>query len=39
MALTALIGLPWCLFLALGDLKEEATNHLVVARKPEVGTE
>lgn len=33
MALTALIGIPLCLLLSLGDLAEEANNHLVVVRK------
>lgn len=34
MVLYAIINLPICLFLSLGDLSEEANNHLVVARKP-----
>ncbi len=34
MALYALLSLPFCLLLALGDLSEEPNNHLVVARKP-----
>ncbi len=32
--LWALISLPVCLFLSLGDLAEEPNNHLVVARRP-----
>jgi len=31
--LVALVGLPLCLVLSLGDLSEEPNNHLVVARK------
>ena len=34
MFVYALVGIPICLLLSLGDLKEEANNHLVVARKP-----
>lgn len=34
MALYAIVNLPVCLFLALGDLSEEPNNHLVIARKP-----
>jgi SAM-dependent methyltransferase len=34
MALYALVNIPICLFLSLGDLTEEPNNHLVVARKP-----
>jgi SAM-dependent methyltransferase len=34
MALYALVSLPLCLVLGLGDLSEEPNNHLVVARKP-----
>ncbi len=37
-ALFALVALPVCLFLALGDLVEEPNNHLVVARKPAGGS-
>ena len=33
-ALYALISIPICLLLSLGDLEEEPNNHLVVARKP-----
>lgn len=33
--LWALISLPVCLVLSLGDLAEEPNNHLVVARKPD----
>lgn len=33
MALWALVALPVCLFLAVGDLHEEPSNHLVVARR------
>lgn len=33
MAVFALISIPICLLLSLGDLREEANNHLVVARK------
>ena len=32
--LWALVSLPVCLLLSLGDLAEEPNNHLVVARKP-----
>lgn len=34
MVLWALVSLPVCLFLSLGDLAEEPNNHLVVARRP-----
>ncbi|MCE9595388.1 MAG: methyltransferase domain-containing protein [Planctomycetes bacterium] len=34
MALYALVNLPICLFLSLGDLAEEPNNHLLVVRKP-----
>lgn len=34
MVLYALICLPLCLLLSLGDLPEEANNHLVVVLKP-----
>jgi len=34
MALYAIVNIPLCLILALGDLTEEPNNHLVVARKP-----
>lgn len=34
MALYALVSIPLCLILALGDLTEEPNNHLVIARKP-----
>lgn len=34
MALWALINIPICMVLSLGDLVEEANNHLVVVRKP-----
>jgi SAM-dependent methyltransferase len=37
MALYALVNLPICLFLSLGDLCEEPNNHLVVARKAAPG--
>lgn len=33
MALYALLGIPICLLLGLGDLREEPNNHLVVARR------
>lgn len=33
MALVALISIPICLMLSLGDLKEEPNNHLVVVKK------
>jgi SAM-dependent methyltransferase len=33
MALYALVSIPICLVLGLGDLKEEPNNHLVVARR------
>lgn len=33
MALYALVNIPICLFLSLGDLHEEPNNHLVVVRK------
>ena len=33
MVLFALLAMPVCLFLSLGDLTEEPNNHLVVARK------
>lgn len=32
--LYALVSIPVCLLLSLGDLAEEPNNHLVVARKP-----
>jgi len=35
MVLYAFVSIPLCLFLSLGDLKEEPNNHLVVVRKPE----
>lgn len=31
--LTAVVLIPWCLLLSIGDLEEEANNHLVVLRK------
>jgi SAM-dependent methyltransferase len=34
MVLYAVVNIPICLFLSLGDLSEEANNHLVVVRKP-----
>jgi SAM-dependent methyltransferase len=34
MAVYALFNIPICIFLSLGDLIEEANNHLVVVRKP-----
>jgi hypothetical protein len=34
MAAYALISIPVCLLLSLGDSPEEPNNHLVVARKP-----
>ncbi len=34
MCLYAALSVPACLLLSLGDLTEEANNHLVVARKP-----
>ena len=34
MCLYAAVSVPICLLLSLGDLTEEANNHLVVARKP-----
>ena len=34
MALYALMSIPVCLVLSLGDLSEEPNNYLVVARKP-----
>ena len=34
MCLYAAVSVPVCLLLSLGDLSEEANNHLVVARKP-----
>jgi SAM-dependent methyltransferase len=34
MAVFALLALPICLLLSLGDLTEEPNNHLVIARKP-----
>jgi SAM-dependent methyltransferase len=34
MCLYAALSVPICLLLSLGDLTEEANNHLVVARKP-----
>lgn len=37
MALFALVAIPICLFLSLGDLSEEPNNHLVVTRKPQAG--
>lgn len=33
-ALVALLAIPLCLFLSLGDLAEEPNNHLVIVRKP-----
>jgi hypothetical protein len=33
MVLWALVALPVCLVLSLGDLEEEPNNHLVVARR------
>lgn len=33
MVCTALLAIPWCLLLSIGDLEEEANNHLVVMRK------
>jgi hypothetical protein len=33
MALYALLSVPICLLLSLGDLSEEPNNHLVVARR------
>ena len=38
MVLWALVSLPVCLFLSLGDLAEEPNNHLVVARRGEVSS-
>ncbi|MFP6585003.1 MAG: class I SAM-dependent methyltransferase [Candidatus Hydrogenedentota bacterium] len=38
MVLYALINFPLCLLLGLGDLQEEANNHLVVVRKPDQKT-
>jgi len=35
MVLFALLAIPLCLLLSIGDLTEEANNHLVVARKPQ----
>ncbi|MGD8466763.1 MAG: class I SAM-dependent methyltransferase [Anaerolineae bacterium] len=37
MWLFALLCIPICLFLSLGDLVEEPNNHLCVARKPHHG--
>lgn len=37
MALWALVSIPVCLLLSLGDLHEEPNNHLVVARRPVLG--
>ncbi len=37
MILYALLNIPVCLLLGLGDLSEEANNHLVVVRKPPLG--
>jgi SAM-dependent methyltransferase len=34
MAVCAVVAIPVCLFLSLGDLGEEPENHLAVARKP-----
>ena len=34
MVLYVLINIPICMFFSLGDLTEEANNHLLVARKP-----
>ncbi len=34
MVIWALINIPVCLLLSLGDLREEANNHLVVAQRP-----
>lgn len=33
MALYALVGIPICLLLSIGDLTEDANNHLVVVQK------
>jgi hypothetical protein len=33
MVLFALVAFPVCLFLSLGDMREEANNHLVVVRR------
>lgn len=38
MAVFAVFAIPLCLLFALGDLREEANNHLVVARKPKAKT-
>jgi len=38
MALWAVIALPVCMVLSLGDLHEEPSNHLVVARRRSPGT-
>ena len=37
MVLYAIINFPLCLFLGLGDLRDEANNHLVVVRKQDEG--
>jgi len=34
MAVYALVSIPFCLLLSIGDLGEEANNQLVVVRKP-----
>ena len=34
MVLWACVNIPVCMLLSLGDLSEEANNHLVVVRKP-----
>lgn len=34
MVVYAVINIPLCMLLALGDLSEECNNHLVVVRKP-----
>lgn len=34
MLIWAFVNVPICMLLSLGDLHEEANNHLVVARKP-----
>lgn len=36
MVVYALLSIPVCLLLSLGDLNEEPNNHLVVVRKPDV---
>ncbi len=35
MVLYAIVNIPICFFLSVGDLTEAAVNHLVVVRKPE----